>query len=46
MKRAFTMIELVVAIVISGILLSIGVKIFDVIYKNYTQQKRIVELES
>ncbi|OCS00696.1 prepilin-type N-terminal cleavage/methylation domain-containing protein [Campylobacter fetus subsp. testudinum] len=46
MKRAFTMIELVVAIVISGILLSIGVKIFDVIYKNYIQQKRIVELES
>lgn len=46
MKRAFTMIELVVAIVISGILLSIGVKIFDVIYTNYTQQKRIVELES
>ncbi|AJB45645.1 prepilin cleavage protein [Campylobacter fetus subsp. testudinum] len=46
MKRAFTMIELVVAIVISGILLSIGVKIFDVIYANYIQQKRIVELES
>ncbi|OCR96412.1 prepilin cleavage protein [Campylobacter fetus subsp. testudinum] len=46
MKRAFTMIELVVAIVISGILLSIGVKIFDVIYTNYIQQKRIVELES
>ncbi|WP_173667437.1 type II secretion system protein [Campylobacter fetus] len=46
MKRAFTMIELVVAIVISGILLSIGVKIFDVIYTNYIRQKRIVELES
>ncbi|ELY2080791.1 TPA: type II secretion system protein, partial [Campylobacter fetus] len=46
MKRAFTMIELVVAIVISGILLSIGVKIFDVIYTNYIRQKSIVELES
>ncbi|MDV2489478.1 MULTISPECIES: type II secretion system protein [Campylobacter] len=40
MKRAFTMIELVVAIVISGILLSIGVKIFDVIYTNYIRQKK------
>ncbi|RUT51658.1 prepilin-type N-terminal cleavage/methylation domain-containing protein [Campylobacter fetus] len=46
MKRAFTMIELVVAIVISGILLSIGVKIFNVIYTNYIRQKSIVELES
>nr|MBP3724123.1 prepilin-type N-terminal cleavage/methylation domain-containing protein [Campylobacter sp.] len=37
MKKAFTLIELIVVIVIMGILASIGADIFTNMYKNYIQ---------
>lgn len=46
MKRAFTLIELIVVIVIMGILASIGAEIFTNMYKNYIQISNIHDLEA
>lgn len=46
MKKAFTLIELIVVIVIMGILASIGADIFTNMYKNYIQISNIHDLEA
>lgn len=46
MKKAFTLIELIVVIIVVGILASIGADIFTNMYQNYIQISNIHDLES
>lgn len=46
MKKSFTLIEILLAIVIIGVLSTISVEIFAIIYKNYIYAKKIEKLES
>ncbi|RAZ52243.1 PulJ/GspJ family protein [Campylobacter hyointestinalis] len=46
MKKAFTLIELVIAITITAILASIGTEIISTIYQNYIQTRSITKLEA
>ncbi|CUU74493.1 PulJ/GspJ family protein [Campylobacter hyointestinalis] len=46
MKKAFTLIELVIAITITAILASIGTEIISTIYQNYMQTRSITKLEA
>ncbi|ALV24779.1 hypothetical protein CIG2463D_1208 [Campylobacter iguaniorum] len=45
MKKAFTLIELVIVITILAILSSIGTDIFDRVYMNYVQTRSLQKLE-
>lgn len=46
MKKAFTLIELVIAITITAILASIGTEIISTVYQNYIQTRSITKLEA
>lgn len=46
MKKAFTLIELVIAITITAILASIGTEIISTVYQNYMQTRSITKLEA
>ncbi|MFW5613355.1 MAG: type II secretion system protein [Campylobacter hyointestinalis] len=46
MKKAFTLIELVIAITITAILASIGTEIICTVYQNYIQTRSITKLEA
>lgn len=46
MKKAFTMLELVVVIVVFGIVASIGADIFAALYKNYLRTRAINRLQT
>ncbi|RAZ25372.1 prepilin-type N-terminal cleavage/methylation domain-containing protein [Campylobacter hyointestinalis] len=46
MKKAFTLIELIIAITITAILASIGTEIISTVYQNYIQTRSITKLEA
>lgn len=46
MKRGFTLVELIIAMVITALLASVGLQVLEYIYKSYLQTRSITELEA
>lgn len=46
MKRGFTLVELIIAMVITALLASVGLQVLEYIYKGYLQTRSITELEA